>query len=90
MSVSGGYPILVIGCGIIGLSSSLVLKRLGFHVTIWAKDLPPNTTSNKAGAIWEPFWAAPEEKILKWSRQSLDYYINYLLPDPDSGMPLVI
>ena len=48
----------VIGCGVSGLSTALLLQRrfqngLG-TVTIYAKDLPPNTTSNIAGASWSP------------------------------------
>ena len=41
--------VLVLGCGISGLSCGILLARLGHRVTIWAKELPPHTTSN-AGA----------------------------------------
>ena len=44
----------VIGCGVIGLSTARVLQRRGFDVTIYAKDLPPETTSNISGASWFP------------------------------------
>lgn len=37
----------VIGCGIVGLTSARVLQRRGFQVAIYAKVLPPDTTSNK-------------------------------------------
>ncbi|HSC27214.1 MAG TPA: FAD-dependent oxidoreductase, partial [Vicinamibacterales bacterium] len=32
-----------------------LLQRRGISVTIYAKDVPPNTTSNVAGAQWGPF-----------------------------------
>jgi D-amino-acid oxidase len=44
----------VIGCGVNGLSSALALLDAGFDVTIYARELPPDTTSNKSGAQWSP------------------------------------
>lgn len=43
----------VLGCGAVGLATARLLQRRGFDVTIYAKDLPPNTTSNIAGAQWD-------------------------------------
>ncbi|HKR21917.1 MAG TPA: FAD-dependent oxidoreductase, partial [Pyrinomonadaceae bacterium] len=48
----------VLGCGVSGLSTAILLQRRFQNgpgtVTIYAKDLPPNTTSNIAGASWSP------------------------------------
>jgi glycine/D-amino acid oxidase-like deaminating enzyme len=44
----------VIGCGVIGLSTARILQDRGWDVTIYASSLPPNTTSNIAGAQWTP------------------------------------
>jgi glycine/D-amino acid oxidase-like deaminating enzyme len=48
----------VIGCGVSGLSVACLLQQRFQDgpgtVTIYAKDLPPNTTSNIAGAWWSP------------------------------------
>ena len=48
----------VLGCGVNGLSTARLLQRRlqgeGTSVTIYAKDLPPQTTSNIAGAWWSP------------------------------------
>lgn len=44
----------VIGSGVIGLSTARVLQDAGFDVTIYARDLPPLTTSNMSGAQWSP------------------------------------
>ena len=44
----------VIGCGAVGLASARLLQDRGWYVTIYAKDLHPNTTSNIAGAQWSP------------------------------------
>jgi glycine/D-amino acid oxidase-like deaminating enzyme len=48
----------VLGAGVNGLSTARLLQRrfgnAGATVTIYAKDLPPNTTSNIAGGFWSP------------------------------------
>src|SRR5437867_10511591 len=45
----------VVGCGTIGLATARLLQRRGIPVTIYTKDMPPNTTSNIAGAQWSPY-----------------------------------
>jgi len=47
-------PVAVLGSGVVGLSTARLLQEAGFAVTIYAKDLPPNTTSNVAGGWWYP------------------------------------
>src|SRR5512132_1638064 len=48
----------VLGCGVNGLSTARLLQRRFQNgpgtVTIYAKDLPPETTSNIAGGFWSP------------------------------------
>ena len=44
----------MLGSGVVGLSTARLLQEAGFSVTIYAKDLPPNTTSNVAGGWWSP------------------------------------
>ena len=44
----------VIGCGAVGLASARLMQQQGWQVTIYARDLPPETTSNIAGAQWSP------------------------------------
>ncbi len=48
----------VLGCGVNGLSTARLLQRrygnAAATVTIYAKDLPPGTTSNIAGGFWSP------------------------------------
>ena len=44
----------VIGCGTVGLTAARQLQRRGFDVTIYAKAVPPDTTSNMALAAFTP------------------------------------
>jgi D-amino-acid oxidase len=54
-------PAAVLGSGVVGLSTARLLQNSGFEVTIYAKDLPPNTTSNVAGGFWLPVTLFDEE-----------------------------
>ncbi len=57
----------VLGSGVNGLSTARMLQRRygngGATVTIYAKDLPPNTTSNIAGGFWSPTSAFDEAAV---------------------------
>ena len=44
----------ILGCGAAGLSAARLMQNAGWEVSIYAKDLPPNTTSNIAGGQWSP------------------------------------
>ena len=51
---TGQRRFAVLGCGAVGLASARLLQQRGGEVTIYAKDLPPQTTSNIAGGQWAP------------------------------------
>ncbi|MEX2126165.1 MAG: FAD-dependent oxidoreductase [Woeseia sp.] len=53
----------VIGCGAVGLASARIMQREGWDVTIYARDLPPDTTSNIAGAQWSPASVFDRESV---------------------------
>ncbi|MDX2180844.1 MAG: FAD-dependent oxidoreductase [Bryobacteraceae bacterium] len=52
----------VLGCGGVGLATARLLQRRGAQVTIYTKSLPPETTSNIAGAQWWPTSVFNEDK----------------------------
>ena len=54
-TASGASRYAVLGCGAVGLATARLLQRRGHDVVIYARDLPPNTTSNIAGAEWGVF-----------------------------------
>eukprot|EP01133_Synstelium_polycarpum_P012473 gene12473-14633_t len=75
-----------LGCGCIGLSAGvLLLQTAKYNVSIWARDLPPNTTSNKAAALWYPFLSNPPDKVGKWSQETMQYFKDHILKDSSSG-----
>ena len=50
----GSRRVAVIGSGVTGLCAARQLQRRGFEVTIYAKAIPPHTTSNMSLAHWSP------------------------------------
>ena len=59
----------VIGCGIVGLTSARVLQRRGFQVAIYAKVLPPDTTSNKLFGGFTPNSTLVSQRTARWDKQ---------------------
>ncbi|MGH2479208.1 MAG: FAD-dependent oxidoreductase [Ktedonobacteraceae bacterium] len=77
--------ILVIGCGVSGLTTGLCLLEAGYSTHIWARELPPHTTSNAAAAVWFPFKAYPLDKVTVWGRESWQKF-QELQPLKESGV----
>jgi len=46
--------VAVLGAGAVGLATARLLQERGVGVTIYARELPPHTTSDVAGALWSP------------------------------------
>ena len=67
---SGSGSAAVIGCGAVGLATARILQLRGFDVTIYARELPPGTTSSAAGAIWYPaFIVDRARRTAEWDAQ---------------------
>ncbi len=58
-----GARCAVLGCGAVGLATARTLQSRGALVTIYAKALPPDTTSNVAGAQWWPSFVFDRDAI---------------------------
>jgi D-amino-acid oxidase len=57
-------PVAVLGCGAVGLATARLVQEAGFDVTIYAKALPPETTSNIAGGQWLPVTVYDTDRTL--------------------------
>ncbi len=79
--------VLIIGCGVSGLSCGIRLLQRGWRVRIVARELPPQTTSNVAAAIWYPYRAYPEDRVLAWSAASFREFLR-LTAVPAAGISL--
>jgi D-amino-acid oxidase len=53
----------VLGCGAVGLATARLAQERGMRVTVYAAALPPDTTSNVAGAQWWPSYVYDEDAL---------------------------
>lgn len=59
--------VIVVGAGVVGLSCAVRLLEQGHQVSVVARDLPLETTSAVAAALWYPYRAYPFERVTAWA-----------------------
>lgn len=59
--------VIVVGAGVVGLSCAVRLLERGHEVSVVARDLPLETTSSVAAALWYPYRAYPFERVAAWA-----------------------
>ena len=70
-------PVAVLGAGIIGLTTARLVQEAGFPATIYAAALPPQTTSNVAGAGWYPSSLFEPEAVSPDFQRQLEAALRY-------------
>lgn len=75
----------VIGCGVIGLTTAVRLREAGFDAGIVTAAMPRDTTSGVAAAIWYPYKAYPEDRVLDWGRRTFEVFEG-LAGEPGTGV----
>ncbi|MBM9435152.1 FAD-dependent oxidoreductase [Actinacidiphila bryophytorum] len=78
--------IVVIGAGVSGLTTAVVLAESGLLVHVIADELPGHT-SLAAGAMWGPYLVEPRDKVAQWSQRSLEVF-GELASDSATGVRL--
>ncbi len=74
--MTGKKKILIVGCGVSGLTCGVKLLDSGYNVEIIASKMPADTTSNIAPAYWYPYKVYPEDKVLRWGEISYKEFTN--------------
>ena len=78
----------MVGAGVVGLSCAARLLADGHRVDVIARDLPRETTSAVAAALWYPYRALPYDRVLGWSRTSYDAFARLAAEVPESGVTM--
>jgi D-amino-acid oxidase len=79
--------VTIVGAGVVGLSCAVRLLEDGHRVDVLARDLPLETTSAVAAAIWYPYRAFPFDRVLAWSARSYEVFVG-LAQVAESGVVL--
>jgi len=77
--------VVIVGCGVIGLTAAICLREAGLDAGIVAAELPEATTSSVAAAIWYPYKAYPEDSVLSWGSRTYEVF-EELSDTPESGV----
>lgn len=77
--------VIVVGAGVIGLTSAVRLAEAGHRVDVVARDRPRETTSAVAAALWYPYLALPRDRVTAWAARSFAVFSD-LAEDPASGV----
>lgn len=86
--------IIVVGAGVVGLSCAVRLLEAGHRVDVVARDLPRETTSVVAAALWYPYRALPQDRVTAWAATSYTVFESLAAPveyagSPESGVTMV-
>lgn len=77
--------VIVVGAGVVGLTSAVRLAEAGHRVDVLARDLPRETTSAVAAALWYPYLALPQDRVTAWAARSYEVFAA-LAARPDTGV----
>ena len=80
--------VLVVGAGVIGLTTAICLAEAGARVVILAAAPPGRTTSSVAGAIWGPHLVEESDRVARWGRETLAV-LREFAADPATGVRTV-
>ncbi|HEY8458157.1 MAG TPA: FAD-dependent oxidoreductase [Actinopolymorphaceae bacterium] len=78
--------VVVVGAGVIGLTCAVRLAEAGYEVGVVARDLPLETTSAVAAALWYPYYAFPRDRVLAWAKTSYAEFERLASTEPESGV----
>lgn len=77
--------IVVVGAGVVGLSTAISLAEAGLSTRVVAAEPPSRVTSMAAGAIWGPVRCGPADRCLEWARTGLEV-LGGLADEPSAGV----
>ncbi|HEY5400423.1 MAG TPA: FAD-dependent oxidoreductase [Trebonia sp.] len=77
--------IVVVGAGVVGLSTAISLAEAGLSTRVVAAEPPSQVTSVAAGAIWGPVRCGPDDRCQEWARIGLEV-LGALTDEPSAGV----
>jgi D-amino-acid oxidase len=80
--------VIVVGAGVVGLTCAVRLLEAGHRVDVVARDLPLETTSAVAAALWYPYRALPQDRVTAWAAVSYGV-LEGLAADEHTGVRML-
>jgi D-amino-acid oxidase len=79
------FDVQVLGAGVVGLTTAIVLAEAGLRVSMRTARPPGATTSVAAGAVWGAVTCGPPERVRAWAATGLAVF-RELESDPATGI----
>ncbi|MFE9494066.1 FAD-dependent oxidoreductase [Streptomyces collinus] len=80
---------IVVGSGVAGLTTAVVLAESGRRVSVWAREPAERTTSAVAGGLWWPYRIEPEPLVGAWALETLRVYEELADRSAETGVRMV-
>ncbi|MEW2296586.1 FAD-dependent oxidoreductase [Streptomyces sp. NPDC006743] len=81
--------VVVVGGGVIGLTTAVVLAEGGRRVRVWTREPAERTTSAVAGGLWWPYRIEPESLVGDWALRSFAVYEELAERPRETGVRMV-
>jgi len=82
------HDVAIIGGGVSGLTSGVLLAERGYRAAIFAKETGQQTTSAVAAAVWYPYDAEPAGNVIAWALDTYKSLVD-LSGEPRSGVSMM-
>ncbi|KND44632.1 MULTISPECIES: FAD-dependent oxidoreductase [Streptomyces] len=89
MTKESNSDVIVVGGGVVGLTTAVVLAEGGRRVRIWTREPAELTTSAVAGGLWWPYRIEPEELVGAWALVTLAVYEELTARSGETGVRMV-
>ncbi|HSX97235.1 MAG TPA: FAD-dependent oxidoreductase, partial [Streptomyces sp.] len=89
MRSESNSDVIVVGGGVVGLTTAVVLAEGGGRVRIWTREPSELTTSAVAGGLWWPYRIEPEELVGEWALATLAVYEELTARSDETGVRMV-
>ncbi|MQY10556.1 putative D-amino-acid oxidase [Streptomyces sp. RB5] len=82
--------VIVIGSGIVGLTSAVRLAEAGHDVAVWTREPAEATTSAVAGGLWWPYRIEPAGLVTRWGLRAMDVFREQAERPEETGVRMVV
>lgn len=89
MTSESNSDVIVVGGGVVGLTTAVVLAESGRRVRVWAREPGERATSGVAGGLWWPYRIEPEELVGAWALDTLAVYESLAARPDETGVRMV-
>jgi D-amino-acid oxidase len=83
--MDGRFDAVVVGSGVVGLTTAVRLRETGRSVCVLSADQPEQTTSNLAAAVWYPTGFSEQHGVLGWAQHTFQIFSG-LVEELNSGV----